>query len=747
MKAENPIWHDIVLVGGGHSHALVLRRWAMNPLPGVRLTLISRDVLTPYSGMLPGYVSGHYSFDDIHIDLLRLCAWAGVRFIKAEMTGIDLDAKSVSLLGRPNVSYDVLSLDTGSTPTLEVPGAKQHVTPVKPVHSFIERWDSVLSRTPSSLGVVGAGAGGFELVMAMAHRMANQSVALHWFLRGESPMSDRPAKVGAEALACAVQAGIEVHKRFDVSEVKHGVVRAADGREQGFDELLWCTAASAPAWPAECGLATDNRGFVATQATLQSTSHPDVFATGDIGTQVQTPSAKAGVFAVRQAPVLFYNLRAIVSSKALKTYTPQKDFLSLVSTGKQKAIGSRSGFSFSGTWVWRWKDAIDQKFMNKFLHLPPRNPQSMKAAPVDSATATSKGLSAGLSAKNSLRCHGCGAKVPADILNSVLAEIPIHSDSDVEICSGVSTGDDAAVLAWPSPQLVQSVDQLSAFIDDPYLFGRISALHALSDVYASNAKAHSAQALISIPYAKPAIVHRELLQTMLGITSALNEDNCVLVGGHTAESEVSQVGLVVNAELVVANGPDEKNEESNQDYALLLTQPLGVGILFAGLMQSKARGVDVDLALRYLLQSNRVAAETCQAHGMIHGTDVTGFGLLGHLLRMSEREHLNCKINVNDVPLLDGVSELVELGVQSSLSEANQSALAHIRGALELSHSHKTVLTDPQTAGGLLAVVPKQRAEECMKALRIEGYNEVSRIGDAKYVSDRSEKSAVSVLG
>jgi len=229
MTLNEPIEYDIVFVGGGHSHALVLRKWAMNPLPGVRLTLVSRDVLTPYSGMLPGYIAGHYSFEDIHIDLFRLCAWGGVRFIKAEMTGIDLNAKTIQVSGRPDISYDYLSLDTGSTPSLEIPGAKEYATPVKPVHSFLERWDSLQSRAPKNLGVVGAGAGGFELITAMAHRITHRktshSVTLHWFLRGDSPMSDRPEKLGARALERAQAAGVVVHTQFDVKEVADGVVR------------------------------------------------------------------------------------------------------------------------------------------------------------------------------------------------------------------------------------------------------------------------------------------------------------------------------------------------------------------------------------------------------------------------------------------------------------------------------------------------------------------------------------------
>jgi len=338
--------YKIILVGGGHCHSLFLKLWAKNPMPDVQLTLISRDVLTPYSGMLPGFVAGHYSHKDIHINLAQLCAWSNVEFIEDEMIGINLDSKRV-----------------------DIPGSDPYTTPVKPVYSFISRWNEILNSNASQIGVVGAGAGGYELVMAMAYKLRNSSISVHWFLRGDSPMSDRPEKVGIVALECAQKAGIQIHTGFNVERVEEGYVTASDGRSQQFEQLLWCTAATAPEWPKNAGLELDARGFVATDQYLQSRSHPDVFATGDIGTQIDTPSAKAGVFAVRQAPFLFHNVRAKLEEKSLRAYIPQKDFLSLVSTGRKHAIGSRSGFTFSGRWVWYLKHAIDSEFMNKFAKL------------------------------------------------------------------------------------------------------------------------------------------------------------------------------------------------------------------------------------------------------------------------------------------------------------------------------------------------------------------------------------------
>jgi len=362
---STPIVRDVFLVGGGHSHVLLMRRWAMKPMPGVRLTLISTDAHTPYSGMLPGLVAGHYSVDDIHVDLRTLSTWAGIRFIEDSVTAINLDRKEVCFDHRPAMAFDVLSLDTGSTPDLSVLGAAEHSTPVKPVYNFFTRWGDIVSRLQQqnaksvSIGVVGSGAGGFELITAMRHALPENVAECHWFLRGEYPLAGRPRKVGELALQSAIKQGITVNKNVDVVEVKEGGLVAADGREFLIDEVLWCTAAVGPEWAKQAGFELDKRGFVATNRLLQSVSHPFVFATGDIGTQVDTPSVKAGVFAVRQAPVLYENIRRFLLNQPLKPYRPQNDFLSLMATGGKRAIASRGPIVIEADWVWRWKDHIE----------------------------------------------------------------------------------------------------------------------------------------------------------------------------------------------------------------------------------------------------------------------------------------------------------------------------------------------------------------------------------------------------
>ena len=745
-----PIVCDVCLVGGGHSHVLLIRRWAMRPLPGVRLTLVSSTVQTPYSGMLPGLIAGHYNVDDIHVDLRRLCAWAGVRFVEHTLTSLNLETRQVQFDDRrPALGFDVLSLDTGSTPDLSVTGSREHVTPVKPVHDFHARWQALRDRLCrpgadfASIGVVGSGAGGFEIAAAMRHVLPVQRASISWFLRGELPLSGRPPRVGQLALAAAIRDGIRVITGFDVVRVDAGKLNAADGRVVELDEILWCTAATGPAWPEAAGLSVDHRGFVSTNSCLQSISHEFIFATGDIGTQVDTPSAKAGVYAVRQAPYLYENLRRYILGDTLKTYRPQKDFLSLMATGGKRAIASRGPVAIEADWIWRWKDHIDQAFMRKFRDLPVmssnttlhRLPDVLKRR-YEAGTQTASSTLAASSTTTTktparpatMRCRGCGSKVGEQVLERVLRSVGSSTRQDGSLM--YSPAGDTAVLDIQGGTLVQSIDHINAIVDDPYLLGRIAALHALSDVVTVDARVHSAQIIATVPTATEAIVERDLKLLMSGLTEALAEEHCLLAGGHTVEGGELSIGVVVNAVLNPQTDDISQQSPVGIGDVLILTQPLGIGCLFAGLMQQKARGKDISAAMTYMLHSNRQAADILRAAGSRYMTDVTGFGLLGHMERLLQGLQLGASVHVQQVPLIQGALALAEQGVRSSLWPQNRQVLDTIAMDPAIAEYWLAILCDPQTGGGLLAIVPAARSDECIQALRFAGYSEAAAIGE-----------------
>ena len=379
-----PVLKDLVLLGGGHSHAIVLKLLGMDPVPGLRVTVVARDVHTPYSGMLPGLIAGHYTFDDAHIDLEPLAGFAGARLFHDEAAGLDLAGRAVLCRNRPPVPYDVLSINVGARPSLAVAGAPDHGVPVKPIGALVERWERLQARVlaasrPLQVAVVGAGAAGIELTLAMQHALrkllaeagrAGDLPAFHLFSATARILPTHNRRVGAKFMRVLRGRGIRVHAGARVCAVTPGAVRIEGGETCAVDEVIWATEAGAPAWPGAAGLAVDRNGFIAVADTLESTSHPGVFAAGDVAAVVDHPREKAGVFAVRQGRPLHANLRRAVRGEPLAPFRPQRAFLSLITTGDRYAVASRGPWSVEGRWVWKWKDWIDQRFMHRFSRLP-----------------------------------------------------------------------------------------------------------------------------------------------------------------------------------------------------------------------------------------------------------------------------------------------------------------------------------------------------------------------------------------
>lgn len=381
MQSNNiPSFKEIVLAGGGHAHALLIRQWGMQPIPGVRLTLVSPDPNTPYSGMLPGLIAGHYSFEEMHIDLVRLCDWAGVQFICSEVTGLDPDRQTVSIKGEPQFEYDVLSINTGSTPDTSIAGVAEFAIPIKPISRFWQRWlqfKSILEQSDkqASAAIVGGGAGSVEAILAMAWSCKNnplisQAPTFHLVTQGKEILPGYPARVRHRAEQACRDLGITIQASFSVAQVTGNALVSRDERRLECEQVFWCTQAGAPAWPGASGLACTEEGFIAVNEYLQSSSHESVFAAGDIAYMSKSPRPKAGVYAVRQAPVLFNNLCNRLLQRPLQAYHPQDRFLSLLALGDRQATGNRGRLSVSGRWVWKWKDQIDRKFMSRFRDYP-----------------------------------------------------------------------------------------------------------------------------------------------------------------------------------------------------------------------------------------------------------------------------------------------------------------------------------------------------------------------------------------
>ena len=489
------------------------------------------------------------------------------------------------------------------------------------------------------------------------------------------------------------------------------------------------TTAAAPEWPAKAGLAVDDAGFIRVDANLQSQSHEGIFAAGDIASLVD-PRPKSGVFAVRQGPVLADNLRASATQGRLRPYRAQKNFLGLISSGDKYAIASRGSWSYESAWLWTIKDWIDVNFMRKFNELPEMDEeQNLQLASGIADAEAIKELST-----LAMRCGGCGAKVGATILSRVMQRLPDEQRDDVLI--GRDSPDDCAMLAVPEGKMmVQSVDYFRSFIDDPYTFGAIAANHALGDIFAMGAEAQSVLAIATVPYGRERVVEETLYDVMSGAMSIVQPSGAVLVGGHSSEGAELAFGLTVNGLI----DPDKVWRKSGLQSgdAIVLTKPVGTGTLFAAEMRGKAKGRWIDAAIQSMLLSNQQAAACLQKYNATACTDLTGFGIIGHLIEMTKASQVDAELMIDAIPLLDGAMQTVAAGILSSLQPANlrlRRAIHDIENASE--YPAFPLLFDPQTAGGLLAGVPAEQVGACVSELKLSGYPDTKIIGRINELSE-----------
>ncbi|MFM7394845.1 MAG: selenide, water dikinase SelD [Cyanobium sp.] len=699
---------QLILAGGGHTHALVLRMWAMESRrrpTGTLITLVSRHSTALYSGMVPGLVAGLYRREECSIDLRRLCLLAGAAFVQAEITGLDAAARELVLQGRPPLRYDQLCLDVGAV-TAELGKEKQAGLPVKPLEPFLA-WCEELAAAPPEPGAPGSSErpltirGGGAAAVEVALALRGRGLACRLLLRGsELNLGSRAANRRGEALLKA--AGIELVRRAP---------------EHAPADLL-CTGSGAPAWLAAAGLPVNpDNGRVRTEASLAVIGHPELFASGDCGVIAEASRPPSGVWAVRAAPVLADNLlrRLNQPEQTLRPWRPQARALQLLGDGQPPPQGPRA-VAFRGPvalgpsrWLWRWKEAIDRRFIARFQDL-----EAMVSGPM----APGPGAPA-------MACRGCAAKLAADPLRRALARLdPLQPPPEAE---------DAAVLTTTAAgeRLLQSVDGFPALLEDPWQNARLTTLHACSDLWACGAEVESVQALVTIPEAAAPLQEELLLQTLAGVRAVLDPLGAALIGGHTLEGR-DGAGLAL-ALTVVGRAPSERfwpKGPLRPGDGLVLTRPIGSGVLFAAAMAGEARPEWIDAALAVMEGSQAPLVALLAAHGCRACTDVTGFGLLGHLGEMLAGSAPTTRVRLDTaaIPAMGGALELLERGFASTLAPANAEALALLDGPVQLEEgaefvgARRALLIDPQTCGPLLAALPMERVAGALEALNGAGF-------------------------
>lgn len=367
----------LVLVGAGHAHAEVLRRFALQPQPGVDLVLVSPVTAAPYSGMMPGWMGGRYAWDDCCIDFATLAARAGARCLAAAVVALDADQRTLMLASGERLQTDWLSLNIGSTVSAPQAAADLPLLlPTRPLPDLRTRAQQLLqtlagrnSAAPLHVVGVGAGAAGFEMLLGLQVRLAALGTAAHCTLvtRGAELLPGLSPAARRLAVRALLRRGVRLHTGFDAAGLEQGTLVSTEGKTLRADVVLWASGGVAHDWPARSTLSVDARGFVQVDAALRSTSHPWLFAVGDCASFGPQALPKSGVFSVRMGPVLADNLHtALRRAEPLAAYQPQPRFLVLLNTGDGQAIASRGALGWQGRWVMRWKDRIDRTFLERY---------------------------------------------------------------------------------------------------------------------------------------------------------------------------------------------------------------------------------------------------------------------------------------------------------------------------------------------------------------------------------------------
>ena len=744
----------ILLVGAGHTNLHIVRMWMKEPIADASLTLVSPFPCATYSGMLPGTLAGLYSPSDMEIDLHQLAKAAGVELLVDEAIALDADRKEVLFRERPPITFDVASIGVGSVP-LQMDRLKSHpgFVPIKPMFTAVERLDIAIRRigsAPVRTTIVGGGAAGVEVAFCVEQRIrkaggtpqvtlvdANSQI-LTGFRPRTIQLVDRELQ----------RRGIDVRHGGRVTGHIGSDLSLDDGSILTADVVIWVTGACPPPLLQRVNLPKSEAGFLRVQNTLQSVGNQSVFVVGDSADMDSENIDRAGVYAVRQGPILWQNLNRSLQERELIAYQPQRDFLRLLATGDGRAIAQWKWFSGIGKHWWRLKDRIDSKFMH--MHRPSAEMVSRSRMSSPAGLVSTSSLK---SEPTKMRCRGCGGKTSARVLHRVLQRLRAEWPSAPH---GFLQSDDTALLPDASGANAVSVDFFPAFLDDPWLTGRIAAIHALSDLWASGVQPTSAVAMITLPEGSFERQSELLHHVLSGAVRELMAANAILVGGHTTNGDELAVGFTVFGRT--HGGATDRLPLSKgrlrPGQLLILTKALGTGVILVANETGLAESRSMSAAIEMMLQSNQLACIIAIEAGVAAATDITGFGLAGHLLEMCQQSEVSVDLYVDSLPLIFGAARQILNGVQSSLYDENKSAVQDFVVIGERLHGRSTpdnlqagsgndddanfpnsplpqlsAMYDPQTSGGLLLGVDEERADQVMAGLAAAGYRDAAIIG------------------
>ena len=707
---EIPITNDLVLIGGGHSHLSVLMKLSKKPLNGNRITLITNEIDTPYSGMIPGYIEGIYSWRDSHIDLYRLCLKLNVRFIHAEVERVSAHEKEIYFKDRPKIKFDVLSINTGiQSNNREIKGAAKYCLPVKPISKLTNNFLNKITNF-KSIAFIGGGAGSVELALAIKKRFLNinQDIKITIITGKRGLLSTFPQKTKLTSLKTLEKFKIDIIEYKRVLEVKPKQIILSDKSMLKIDKAILSTNSMTPKWLAKSDILLTKDNYILVNKSFQ-TNYKYVFASGDVIDFNNQNLKKAGVFAVRSGKPLAINIRKFILGKKLVEYKFNKNYLALIGTSKRSAIATKYNLTFNSRFFFYLKKYIDQNFIKKFSDFRIRKKFTLDALKTDVLNIFVKHKEKITDENDIMQCKGCAAKVPLNALKQALPK-------DI-----VSTSEDAVSVPG-HPELYQTVDMISSIITDPFLLGKIAANHSISDMVSVNSKITSAMMILQLPLSKTEINSRDLEQVLLGANEIFKTIDCPLIGGHTMIGKdkdpiigFSILGQKQKKIKIVKNRRKIKTKD-----LLILTEKIGSGLIFAGINNYLIDSYFQIDVIKQMIKGNLNFGKISNHLNILSMTDITGFGLANHLLNLIKRDNSKTGLTIypNKIPLFEGVNECLNKDIKSSLFKSNydiaQKDIIYKRDKSKLDN----ILYDPQTVGGIAFIIPQEEKYKHFKVLK-----------------------------
>ena len=707
---EIPITNDLVLIGGGHSHLSVLMKLSKKPINGNRITLITNEIDTPYSGMIPGYIEGIYSWRDSHIDLYRLCLKLNVRFIHAEVERVSAHEKEIYFKDRPKIKFDVLSINTGiQSNNREIKGAAKYCLPVKPISKLANNFLNKITNF-KSIAFIGGGAGSVELALAIKKRFLNinQDIKITIITGKRGLLSTFPQKTKLTSLKTLEKFKIDIIEYKRVLEVKPKQIILSDKSMLKIDKAILSTNSMTPKWLAKSDILLTKDNYILVNKSFQ-TNYKYVFASGDVIDFNNQNLKKAGVFAVRSGKPLAINIRKFILGKKLVEYKFNKNYLALIGTSKRSAIATKYNLTFNSRFFFYLKKYIDQNFIKKFSDFKIRKKFTLEALKTDVLNIFVKHKEKITDKNDIMQCKGCAAKVPLNALKQALPK-------DI-----VSTSEDAVSVPG-QPELYQTVDMISSIITDPFLLGKIAANHSISDMVSVNSKITSAMMILQLPLSKTEINSRDLEQVLLGANEIFKTIDCPLIGGHTMIGKdkdpiigFSILGQKQKKIKIVKNRRKIKTKD-----LLILTEKIGSGLIFAGINNYLIDSHFQTDVIKQMIKGNLNFGKISNHLNILSMTDITGFGLANHLLNLIKRDNSKTGLTIypNKIPLFEGVNECLNKDIKSSLFKSNydiaQKDMIYKRDKSKLDN----ILYDPQTVGGIAFIIPQEEKYKHFKVLK-----------------------------